>query len=72
MGSIGRNLSNTSGTQDEEYDLWRPYPEDTFGPDFVPEPGRIISCFREQCKLCQLFSLVGLASFNIALIIIIM
>ena len=38
---------------DEEHEKWGPYPADAFGPDFVAEPGRALSCYQEQAKLCD-------------------
>lgn len=38
--------------QNEDEELWRPYPRDALGPNFVPMPARVMTCFREQCKLC--------------------
>ena len=37
-----------------EDELWRPYPHDALGPQFTPVPAHVMSCFREQCKLCEL------------------
>lgn len=38
-------------------ELWRPYPLDVLGPEFTPVPANVMSCFREQCKLCKSGSL---------------
>ena len=41
-------------TGQNEDELWRPYPHDALGPQFTPVPAHVMSCFREQCKLCEL------------------
>ncbi|EKM48188.1 uncharacterized protein PHACADRAFT_214916 [Phanerochaete carnosa HHB-10118-sp] len=40
----------------EDQELWRPYPRDSLGPNFVPMPGYVMTCFRAQCKLSFVMS----------------
>lgn len=40
----------------EDQELWKPYPRDSLGPNFVPMAGHIMTCFRAQCKLSFIMS----------------
>ncbi|KAI0830473.1 fungal-specific transcription factor domain-containing protein [Trametes gibbosa] len=35
----------------DELELWQPYPRDSLGSDFIPQPSRLMTCFREACHL---------------------
>lgn len=41
-------------TQNEDQELWRPYPRHVLGPTFTPMASHVMTCFRAQCKLCEL------------------
>lgn len=48
-----RDASLTNILLQNADELWRPYPHDVLGPDFVPVLANVMLCFREQCKLCE-------------------
>lgn len=50
------NVDFPAVEEPDEMEDWKPYPQDALGPEFKPEPGRILSCFREQCKLSLIMS----------------
>ncbi|KAI0639571.1 fungal-specific transcription factor domain-containing protein [Trametes polyzona] len=35
----------------DELEPWEPFPRDSLGPNFVPQPSRLMSCFQEACHL---------------------
>ncbi len=41
----------------DESELWQPFPRGSLG-DFTPQPGRLMSAFREACHLCA-FAILG-------------
>ncbi|THH33158.1 hypothetical protein EUX98_g1067 [Antrodiella citrinella] len=50
------NVNFPTVVEAEEMVTWQPYPPNALGTDFKPEPGRIMSNFREQCKLSLIMS----------------
>ncbi|KAH8099263.1 fungal-specific transcription factor domain-containing protein [Cristinia sonorae] len=40
----------------EDLEDWQPYPSDALGSNSQPTAGRILSCFREQCKLALILA----------------
>ena len=51
----------SAAVQNEDEELWQPYPRDALGPHFVPMPAHVLACFRQQCKLCT--SLLSFSAF---------
>lgn len=41
--------------QEEEYEMWQPFPTDAFGSNFPPHRARILECFHKQAELCEQF-----------------
>ncbi|KAH9858030.1 fungal-specific transcription factor domain-containing protein [Lenzites betulinus] len=45
------SISLPDADEVDELELWQPYPHDIMGREFVPQPSRLMSCFREACHL---------------------